>query len=428
MKLLTNEFNPPKHLRHLMSTHNNYIISIMPVRLLVIFLSMIFLNITYSQTFPILGSEIAINVLYLPQGYVLSNLSGYGYSKTMGDVSNIGNMNPASLSSFNSLNCGFSYQYDSKIRNAWVEDIGYYKNKNGLPQSAGFIYPVKDFRLGVAFSQRYNGSVETDPILIRTVEHPEGTGEYAATTIDYNFISYSLLGSWTLPNAFAQNDKLSFGIRYDLNRFSTYEKIWNEVWKGSFYGSSFALGITYDQTSDNVLKYRLSLFFEKGASINGSPQLQGTDLRTLAHDTTGTGESTNNQTEPEYSESGNIPDKLNLGADITISPVVCISSNFTYVYWNKIGSAQNQPEISLTAVYKTSDALSLSLGTIFTMYNPSYNSSLYVGNKLNALYLTAGTVIHYRLIDLSIALADSHLTSDEWRRQTVGMISLNFHL
>jgi hypothetical protein len=122
-------------------------------------------------------------------------------------------------------------------------------------------------------------------------------------------------------------------------------------------------------------------------------------------------------------------DTLSLHDALPICPFVIISSNFTYVYWDKIGSAENQPEISLSAIHKTSDAVSLSLGTFYTMYN---NQGYYISsndrNKFNALYLTAGAVIHLRLIDLNIALADSHLTSDEWRQQTVGMISIGFHL
>jgi hypothetical protein len=83
--------------------------------------------------------------------------------------------------------------------------------------------------------------------------------------------------------------------------------------------------------------------------------------------------------------------------------------------------------VSLSALYKVSDLYSVSFGTYFIRYNiPGF----YFGtsDELNAVYLTAGTVIHYGLLDFNIGLADSHLMSGNWRKQTVGMVSLSFHL
>jgi hypothetical protein len=54
-----------------------------------ILLLLILSDITYPQTFPVLGNNMSVNVFSLPQGYLLSNLCGSGYSKTIGDVSNI---------------------------------------------------------------------------------------------------------------------------------------------------------------------------------------------------------------------------------------------------------------------------------------------------------------------------------------------------
>jgi hypothetical protein len=367
------------------------------------------------------------NKLFLPQGYLLPSLSGYGYSKTINDVSNIGNMNPASLSSFNSISGGVSYQYDSKINNAWLVDIGFYKNKTGLPQSAGIVYPLNDFCLGVSFTQRFNGSLDFGQIPITTVENPDGTGEFYSPLYQFNLMSYSILGAFSIHNTFKDNDKLSFGLSINLDKFSDYEKIIDVATEGSFYGGSFSLGAVYERSSDAAFLYRLSLFFEKGANAIGNLTIKGSTV-TLFPDSISHGTKYNIPTEV-FRTSGKIPDKLNIGADFDIGPFLSISSNYSYVFWHGVGASDNRPEISLTGLYKLSDIVSLSVGTYIQQYNnEGINRDFQAVGKLNALYLTAGSVIHYKYIDLNIGIADSHLISGEWRKQTAGTVSLGFHL
>jgi hypothetical protein len=367
------------------------------------------------------------NKLFLPQGYLLPNLSGYGYSKTINDVSDIGNMNPASLSSFNSISGGVSYQYNSKINNAWLADIGFYKNKTGLPQSAGIVYPLNDFCLGVSFTQRFNGSLDFGQIPITTVENPDGTGDFYSPLYQINLMSYSFLGAFTVHNTFKDNDKLSFGLSINLDKFSDYEKIIDVVEEGSFYGGSFSLGAVYERSSDDVLLYRLSLFFEKGANAAGNFTIEGPTV-TVFPDSISHGAKYNIPTEV-IRTFGKIPDKLNFGVDFKIGPFLSVSSNYSYVFWHGVGASANQPEISFAGLYKLSDIVSLSVGTYIMQYNnEGINRDFQGYGKLNAVYLTAGTVIHFENIDLNIGLADSHLISGEWRKQTAGTVSLGFHL
>jgi len=185
------------------------------IKIIYVFLSVILFNSSgFSQLFPVLGNERIDNLTLLPQGYMLPNLSGYGYSKTIGDVSNIGNMNPASLTFYNSISGGISYQYDSKIDEAWIADLGYAKNKYGLPQSAGFVYPYRNIRLGIGFNQKINQSLIEKDEPVRTTEHPEGTGEYFSTIQDFNILSCSFSLAWSVKNRIVKEDKLSIGLRY----------------------------------------------------------------------------------------------------------------------------------------------------------------------------------------------------------------------
>jgi hypothetical protein len=401
------------------------------LKAIILFLIMfiLFNSSGFSQIFPVLGSVRINDLVFLPQGYMLPNLSGYGYSKTISDVSNIGNLNPASLTSFNTISGGFSYQYDSKIDEAWIVGIGYAKNKNGIPQSAGFVYPYRNFRFGVGFNQKFNESLVVEDEPIRTPEHPEGTGEFFSIINDYNLLSYSISAAWSVQNTIAKEDKFSLGFRYELNMLNVYQQFWKMIAKGQFYSSNYALGVTYEGLSKDDFNYKISLFFEKGVNIEGDVTLSEPDLlirynldssRTGSNGLQGTAQNT-------FPTRGTTPDKINAGLDFNVSVPLRISTNFTWILWHNIGNSANQPEVSLSALYKVSDLYSVSFGTYFIRYNiPGF----YFGtsDELNAVYLTAGTVIHYGLLDFNIGLADSHLMSGNWRKQTVGMVSLSFHL
>ena len=383
------------------------------IKIIYVFLSVILFNSSgFSQLFPVLGNERIDNLTLLPQGYMLPNLSGYGYSKTIGDVSNIGNMNPASLTFYNSISGGISYQYDSKIDEAWIADLGYAKNKYGLPQSAGFVYPYRNIRLGIGFNQKINQSLIEKDEPVRTTEHPEGTGEYFSTIQDFNILSCSFSLAWSVKNRIVKEDKLSIGLRYELNMLNVYEQIWHFNAKGQFYSSSYALGLTYEGLSKDDFNYKVSLFFEKGVRLSGV-------LRT----------SYDYLYPNNITTTGKTPDKINAGLDFNMSSPLRISTNFCYVLWHNVGDADNQAEVSLSALYNYSEIVSFSFGTYFIRYNSPFISNFFgAADKLNAVYLSAGTVIHYGQVDFNFGLADSHLMSGNWRKQTVGMVALSFHL
>ena len=118
------------------------------------------------------------NLILFPQGYGLKLLNSSGNSSIFNDVSNIGFMNPASISQFENYSLGISYQVNTNIDEAWIADFGTSRVYNFYPQSFGVIAKWNDFTFGLSFGQKYNGTVDTDPIPVRTVQDPDGTGEY----------------------------------------------------------------------------------------------------------------------------------------------------------------------------------------------------------------------------------------------------------
>lgn len=116
-----------------------------------IIIPLFLLSFLYSQQ-NIVSSE--IQVLWLPQGRVLESLSGYGYSQSIsGFANNISDRNPATLSLIEKSSLGISYQWDSKIEEAWFAEIGHERIHDQIPQSFSLVLPVKGFRIGYGFGQ-----------------------------------------------------------------------------------------------------------------------------------------------------------------------------------------------------------------------------------------------------------------------------------
>ena len=102
------------------------------------------------------------------KGFGINLLNSSGNSSIDNDISNIGFMNPAAISNFDNYSFGFSYQFSSNIDEGWIADIGTSRKNDWMPQSAGAVFKFDDFSFGLGFGQKYNGSLDFDPIPITT--------------------------------------------------------------------------------------------------------------------------------------------------------------------------------------------------------------------------------------------------------------------
>ena len=119
---------------------------------LVLFLALVYSSIALPQNND-------TQVIIAPQGFGINLLNSKGNSSIDNDISNIGFMNPASLSNFDNYSLGFSYQFSSSIDEAYIADIGTSRKNDWMPQSAGAIFKLDDFSFGLGFGQKYNGSL-----------------------------------------------------------------------------------------------------------------------------------------------------------------------------------------------------------------------------------------------------------------------------
>ncbi len=361
------------------------------------------------------------NVTFIPQGFTLSLLNGYGNSALFNDVSNISSMNPAALEIFNDKILGLSYQFESKLKDSWIADIGSERINKTIPQSIGFIYPFKNIKFGFSMYQKYNRSLLFGPIEITTIEHPAGTGETFNVEYKTMIYNYSFITSYSSRDLIP-NSTLSIGFRIGLNNLREYNKIYKADLDESLYTSEFAFGAVYSSNKDANQHLKFGLFFESGSNFNKIAKYNMQD--TLI---------TNNGGRDNYYTIDNgfrivakSPLVLRFDFDISTIDNFKLLGSISDIFWSSISdNYKNQIELSGSILYLFDELLTPSIGFIYT--DRKYLEDYFGMNQsLDAIFLIASTVTKYSNMKIHFTLADSHLFSGDWRKQTIFRFTMSY--
>jgi len=389
-------------------------------KLVLVFL-ILYSTISYNQ---VTNNEFPANLP--PQGYGIKLLNSSGASSIFNDVSNIGFMNPASISEFENYSLGFSYQFSSSIDEAWIADFGTSRVYNFYPQSAGGIVKWNDFTFGLGFGQKYNGTLDMDAIPVTTVEDPDGTGEFFDATQETMIHSYSLSVTYSFKELLQTTNDLSFGIRYSLNRFHRYDEIWHLTGNSTDYNSNIALGLYYKIVLTDNRLISIGAFYESKTDFKAKHETDRNDLIQVHADTS------NYLIPAEISESyllHSLPDELRFDLAIDVTQNLKFLTNLTSIFWkNDQNFLKDQIEYSGSAVYNLNEMFTTSLGFYYTDYNHEDNRYYRVNGKLNAFFITAGLKFNFKMFYADLAIADSHLFSGDFRKQTIGKLAIGVHL
>ncbi|MFQ6614744.1 MAG: hypothetical protein ACE5D1_07870, partial [Fidelibacterota bacterium] len=365
-----------------------------------------------AQTTPI-NSE--MHTLFLPQGFVLESLGGYGYTNVARvSIFNISSGNPASLIDFRKPALGVAYQSDSGIKDAWLAGTGHKRIKNDWPQSYGLTLPVGNFRIGYGFRQRYNTELDFGKMEITTVTDTDGTGKFFTPIQKTSVISHSLLASYSIP---VKNVSFSLGVRLSGNKLDYYQKILTTKVKHNDNKESWSAGLRIDKPNE----YNWGLFFENGLRFK---KLTTVDIMADS------GSGSIGYVSHQFYVTGDLPDRLHAGGIYWARPTIQLTGNVTYIYWNRINEGfENQLEYSGSVVHRLTDFMAYSVGFYYTNRRYRWEHAL-AGSEDNlmAAYLTGGLVLRVNVWELELAVADSHLFSGDWRKQTIGKVGLGVRL
>ena len=109
-------------------------------------------------------------------------------------------------------------------------------------------------------------------------------------------------------------------------------------------------------------------------------------------------------------------------------PNFLLLGSINYLLWNQNSNIfDNQLEFAASAVYSINENFSPSLGFYYTDRNFKENF-FDINSEMNAFFIIAGLNANYNFIDVDFAIADSHLLSGEFRKQTILKFTLGFHL
>ena len=358
------------------------------------------------------------NVLYLSQGFVLTNLNSLGISNINNSVSNIGTTNPTSMIHFNKISFGGSYHFETKLKEAYLASIGHKRISNELPQSIGIVFPYENFRLGLAFNQKYNSSAEFDRVPITTVEFPDGTGEYYKPIMKTKVLSYSVSASYLFDNLFIENSSLVFGARLTRNSLDYHEELLSYSFDVKSENYNWAFGVLFNHVIDIKKSFSVGILYESNINMK----------ETIVH----SDKNLNNN--PNFSSSqfsliysANFPAKVSFDLSADFINNISLYSTVNYLLWSDVNSnLKNQVELSFTGLYSFNEELKASFG-FFTTDRNNEENILGLNEKLRAIYLLAGINYKISLFNFGLSIADSHLFSDEWRMQSIAKLEFEIN-
>jgi hypothetical protein len=303
--------------------------------------------------------------------------------------------------------------------------MGFKKNVSFIPQSAGFIYPISNFSIGLAMSQGYNGGFDLGLVPVTTAQNPDGTGEYIDQTEKKILYKYSVIASYSFDDIL-EGSSLSIGGRFNINRMT--DKL--DPVEMIFGGNNWAAGIMFRKNLDENKYFQAGLFFVKNTTLDlketKGPGLlvtpnQGDSSRPSSYYTV----TTNYKTE--------FPSKLRFDFDLSLlSRVKFLGSVYEVIWYNADTKNSDQLEFAGSVVYKFSGMISSSVGFITSQkkYDESqiYYAYYKTNDNLRALFLTMGVEVNISNFIVDVSLADSHLFSGDWRKQTIGKIGVGYSL
>lgn len=88
---------------------------------------------------------------------------------------------------------------------------------------------------------------------------------------------------------------------------------------------------------------------------------------------------------------------------------------------------KNQIEFSASGIYRINDMIAPSFGFYYTDKN--FDENFFdINEKNGALFLIGGLRFNYDIYSADLAIADSHLFSGDYRKQTIGKLAIGVQL
>ncbi len=362
------------------------------------------------------------NIAPYQQQYVLHELDAFGYTpSTFSSATHIVNANPALSADITRPVVGVSFEFDSKIKDITDYSLSHDRRFTCLPQSFVFLLPIKSVTAGLGFSQKLNSAIKWPQYMIRTLSNSKWKREYITDSNSTSILHYSALLATKLTSI--HNIKINFGVQLDVDHLLDYTETCKSERRTRDIGISWKAGLNLDYSSIICL----GLYYNKGSYLKNHPKYKSTRFVLVSegedHLDTEFDRVEDDSEPPTFFVK--TPNKLHIGVSLFPIKQVRFGMELSHKYWSNIDkNYENTLDCSFAMNYFFKDIFTLTTGYLFdNSFYPKENE--YLNEQTRAEYLLLGGEVHFSTWALGVIVADSHLSSGEWREQTITKISIS---
>lgn len=358
------------------------------------------------------------SIAYLPQGFVLRNLSSIGFNGiTRTPISGVLNSNPALLSDFDGVAIGASYQLETKIDTAWFAGMGHARHRLELPQSISLTIPMKNFRFGVGANQLFNSQFDYGEIEGALTWQPDGS----FLTTDIHPMKYETIFQFSGGIAYQSNIPggngiLSIGLQYNhaelthIMDWGTDNQNLFEDYDFNLRSSNISYGFTYTLTDYYIPLVRIAFFQENKFEFTGNMSDSNVEIDVV----------------------GYVPKRNHFGIMLQPNDRTIITGDYSVVEWNDINAFKdkllNTHEFSANIGYELNRCLTTSIGLFATDHQRKDEADLFAPYDMKATYLLLGVQYVFDHVEFDVSFVDSHFRSEDWRKQSIIKVGLGFKI
>ena len=364
--------------------------------------------------------EPEFRIIFHSAGFPIRSFFNNGFSNILNPLTyNITGTNPAALTHFNRFSAGMSFRYTTKIDSAIPtvgDKIGIGNANKAMPQSVGIVLPLRKFRFGMGFRQKYSASLDFGEIPIRTVQNPQGTGD--TFSIDFETFVYSASGilAYSFENPLFNMHDISLGFQLDYDYLKESESILKAKTTAEDWRFNWKIGFLY-QINETA---KTAIVYQSSSSFSGTIK-QNAGFITSNPDTFSN--FTPVEVLPRF--KGKLPAQLITGYAINIKKGLTFSGILQVSYWSQVSkNYRNQIDFSQNLLFPLSKKINATLGIYYSDRKYAPLEISYYNRDDKAVFLLAGVRVKIGNISIDGLIGDSHLFSSDLRKQST--ISIGF--
>lgn len=359
-----------------------------------------------SQLHPFLFSSHGFNSIYLdPSGYnpVFSTFSG-----------NPANSNPAGFSDDKKIHIWGKWAKNSEIKNAWF-GFGYRQLKPEIPSGIGVSVPILGLSVTAGFTRSLNYTLYSEDISRTSPDDPYGSGisfdYYDDAQLDIFSLSFS--GKMNLPGK--DGNDLAFGLTLKNGLLKVKSTIDRNVMETDSRTISFSFGAICTLQPEFAEKLKVGFSFESEENYSGTSKYEDLSFGAPA------GTYAPIIKDPIKFEA-NLPTRVHVGTEITYHSGIQALFQGSLLMRQTTGFlAKNQTELSGSVVFPVFDSVKISGGLLYDFWlkNEKESGSVVNETDFQSVFLTTGVHAGFWGVLIDISLADNHLFSGKYRKQTI---------